>query len=100
MAGNSSVRFSPFRPRTMALLALAASVPLILLASFAGVLILRQQQEEMQETAREATFNLADMLRREFDAQVSVLKVMAASRPFDDGLDIREFRDLSERALI
>mgnify|MGYP002386131676 FL=1 len=99
MAGNSSVRFSPFRPRTMALLALAASVPLILLASFAGVLILRQQQEEMQETAREATFNLADMLRREFDAQVSVLKVMAASRPFDDGLDIREFRDLSERAL-
>ncbi|WP_173050955.1 ATP-binding protein [Bosea sp. ANAM02] len=99
MTGSASVRFSPFRPRTMALLALAASVPLVLLASFAGVLILRQQQEEMQETAREATFNLADTLQREFDAQINVLKVMAASRAFDNGLDLYEFRDLAERSL-
>ncbi|MGP9819928.1 ATP-binding protein [Salinarimonas sp. NSM] len=84
--------------RPLILLALAALVPLALLAAGLGFATLRQQQEAMRESAlAEAGAIMADV-DRELDSYLEVLGILAQSPLFDEETpDLVRLRILAER---
>jgi signal transduction histidine kinase/CheY-like chemotaxis protein len=76
-------------PRSLALLVVAALLPLAILAAGLGVVSLRQQREAMQRDAMARTDVLAALVDRELAAQTRIVQAVAASPVLRDPLDRR-----------
>ncbi|WP_188914982.1 hybrid sensor histidine kinase/response regulator [Salinarimonas ramus] len=84
--------------RPLILLALAALVPLALLAAGLGFATLRQQQETMREDALSGARGIMADVERELDSYLEVLSILSQSPLFDgDAPDLERFRILATR---
>ncbi|HEX6103098.1 MAG TPA: ATP-binding protein [Alphaproteobacteria bacterium] len=69
--------------RPLVLLVIAALLPLVILSAALGTAWLRQQHAAMQEDALDRVDRISALLDRELTAQITLLKLMAASPLFD-----------------
>ena len=84
--------------RGLVLLALAALLPLVLLAGALSFLLLRQQQASMRTEAVHQVERMLDAVDRELFTQIELLKVLAQSPLLDgDKPDLAAFHGLAER---
>jgi sensor domain CHASE-containing protein len=65
--------------RPLVLLVIAALLPLVILSAALGTAWLRQQHAAMQEDALDRVDRISALLDRELNAQITLLKLMAAS---------------------
>jgi signal transduction histidine kinase/ActR/RegA family two-component response regulator len=84
--------------RGLGLLALAAVLPLILLAGGLALFLLWEQQDLMQDSARHQVDQIIAGVDRELQTQIELLKVLAQSPILDgDDVDLAAFYGLAVR---
>lgn len=83
--------------RPFLLLILAAFLPLAALSVALGIAALRAEQDRIERDAVERVRLLSAALARDLTSQLDVLRVLAQSRDFDDGVTQKEFSELAQR---
>ncbi len=83
--------------RPFLLLLLAAFLPLAALSVALGIAALRAERDTIERDALDRVRLLSAALARELTAQLDVLRVLAQSRDFDDGVTPVEFDELGRR---
>jgi signal transduction histidine kinase len=76
---------------------LAAFLPLAALSVALGIAALRAEQDRIERNAVERVRLLSAALARDLTAQLDVLRVLAQSRDFDDGVTQQDFSELARR---
>lgn len=76
---------------------LAAFVPLAALSVALGIVALRAERDKIERDAVDRARLLSDLLTRDLTGQLDVLRVLAQSRDFDDGVTQSDFDELGPR---